>query len=121
MQIQLENGYVSSYALIGTLVSGIEVREPPDIGHFQAHFTAYRLRDGTLEYSEEQNTANERKALCDELRKRRDTECFSYVNRGQPWYDRLSDTQKSELQAWYDGWLEVTETLTVPERPSWLY
>lgn len=121
MQIQLENGFVSSYALIGTLVGGIEVPEPPDIGHFQTHFTAYRLRDGTLEYSEEQNTANERKALCDELRKLRDTECFSYVNRGQPWYDRLSDEQRSELSVWYADWLKVTDTLTAPEKPSWLY
>lgn len=35
MQIQLENGYVSSYALIGTLVDGFEVPEPEDIGHFE--------------------------------------------------------------------------------------
>ena len=101
MQIQLENGYVSSYALIGSLVGGIEVPDPPDREHFEAHYTAYRLKDGVLEYSDEQITANERKALCDELRKRRETECFSYVNRGQPWYDRLSDEQKSELSAWY--------------------
>ena len=121
MQIQLENGYVSSYALIGSLVGGIEVPEPPDPEHFEAHYTAYRLRDGTLEYSEEQNTANERKALCDELRKRRETECFSYINRGQPWYERLTVEQKSELSAWYADWLKVTDTLTAPEKPSWLY
>ena len=121
MQIQLKNGYVSSYALVGTLVGGIEVPDPPDIGHFEARYTAYRLKDGVLEYDEKQNTENERKALCDELRKRRETECFSFINRGQPWYDRLTDAQKSELETWYVGWLEVTETLTVPEKPSWLY
>nr|DAV78745.1 MAG TPA: Protein of unknown function (DUF2977) [Caudoviricetes sp.] len=121
MQIRLENGYVSSYALIGNLVGGVEVPDPPDLDHFESHFTAYRLRDGTLEYSEEQNTANERKALCDGLRQRRETECFSYINRGQPWYDRLSDEQKAELSAWYSDWLKVTDTLTAPEKPSWLY
>jgi hypothetical protein len=121
MQIQLENGYVSSYALVGTLVGGIEVPDPPDIGHFEARYTAYRLKDDVLEYDEKQNTENERKALCDELRKRRETECFSFINRGQPWYERLTDVQKSELETWYAGWLEVTETLTVPEKPSWLY
>jgi hypothetical protein len=121
MQITIENGYVSSYALIGSLVEGIEVPEPEDIEHFETHFTAYRLRDGTLQFDEGQNTENERKALCDELRQRRETECFSYINRGQLWYDRLTDAQKTELGAWYAAWLKVTDTLTAPAKPSWLY
>ena len=120
MQVILENGYVSSFAFIGALTNGVEVPDPPDTEHFETHYTAYRVKDGTLEYDEKQNTELERKALCDELRKRRETECFSYVNRGQPWYDRLSDGQKSELAGWYGDWLKVTETLTAPEKPSWL-
>ena len=121
MQITIENGYVTSYALIGSLVDGIEVPEPEYIEHFETHFTAYRLRDGTLQFDEGQNTENERKALCDELRQRRETECFSYINRGQLWYDRLTDAQKTELGAWYAAWLKVTDTLTAPAKPSWLY
>lgn len=121
MQILIENGYVSSYALIGTLVGGIEVPDPPDIEHFEAHFQSYLVRDGTLAYDEQQNTELKRKALCDDLRKRRETECFFYINRGQLWYYRLSDEQKSELQVWYADWLKVTDTLTAPEKPSWLY
>ena len=121
MQILLENGYVLSYALVGTLVDGIEVTEPADIEHFKEHYQAYRLRDGMLEYSEDKNTDNERKALCDELRQRRETECFSYINRGELWYARLTEDQKTELQVWYAAWLKVTETLTVPEKPSWLH
>ena len=120
MQIITENGYVSSYALIGELVGGIDVPDPPDIEHFEAHFQSYRMRDGTLEYDEQQNTTIEREALCDDLRKRRETECFSIINRGQLWYDTLSEEQRSELQVWYQGWLHITETLTVPNRPSWL-
>lgn len=120
MQILLENGYVTSYATVGTVTGGVEVPDPPDTDHFEAHFTAYRLKDGILEFDEGRNTENERKALCDELRKQRETECFSYVNRGQPWYDRLSGEQKSELEAWYADWLKVTDTLTVPAKPSWL-
>ena len=121
MQVLIENGFVSSYALIGTLVDGIEVPEPEDIDHFETHFTAYRLRDGTLEYDEDQNKENERKALCDELRQRRETECFSFINRGQLWYDRLTEEQKTELGAWYSAWLKVTDTLTAPKKPLWLY
>ena len=121
MQITLENGYVSSYALIGTVTGGIEVPDPPDTGHFEEHFQSYRLEDGALIFDEKQNTELERKALCDELRKRRETECFSYINRGQIWYDRLSGEQKVELEVWYSDWLKATETLTVPAKPSWLY
>ena len=120
MQVLIEDGYVSSYALIGKIIDGIEVPEPPDIEHFEAHFQSYLVRDGTLEYDEQQNTEIERKALCDDLRKRREAECFSYINRGQLWYDRLSEKQKAELQVWYADWLKVTATLTAPEKPSWL-
>ena len=120
MQVQIESGYVSSYALIGELIGGIEVPEPSDVEHFESHFQSYLIRDGTLEYDEQQNTEIERKALCDDLRKRREAECFSYINRGQLWYDRLSEKQKAELQVWYSDWLKVTDTLTAPEKPSWL-
>ena len=121
MQVCIENGYISSYALIGEITGGIEVPDPPDLEHFEAHFQSYQIRDGTLEYDEQQNKELQRKALCDDLRKRRETECFSYINRGQLWYDRLSDEQKAELQIWYSAWLKVTDTLTAPEKPSWLY
>lgn len=95
MQILIENGYVSSYALIGTLVGGIEVPDPPDIEHFEAHFQSYLVRDGTLEYDEQQNTELKRKALCDDLRKRRETECFSYINRGQLCHRCVHDCKQS--------------------------
>ena len=120
MQVKVADGYVSSYALIGTLVGGIEVPDPPDVEHFEANFQAYQLQDGALAFDEKQHQLNKQKALCDELRKRREAECFSYINRGQLWYDRLTDTQQSELAAWYECWLCVTETLTAPAKPSWL-
>lgn len=122
MQIKVnKQGYITDYAYIGSIDGGIEVPDPQDIGHFERHFLSYRVRDGTLEYDEQQTTINERKALCDELRQRRETECFSYINRGQLWYDRLTEEQKVELEKWYAGWLKVTDTLTAPAKPSWLY
>lgn len=54
------------------------------------------------------------------LRYRRVTECFSYVDRGALWYNRLTVEQKDELEKWYQAWLDVTETKEVPERPNWL-
>lgn len=120
MQIIVEDGYVSSYALEGSLVDGIEVPDPLDTDHFEAHFQSYRLKDGALEYDEEQNAKIEQEALREQLRKQREAECFSVINRGWLWYDTLSDTQVSELRDWYRGWLDVTDTLTVPAEPSWI-
>lgn len=54
------------------------------------------------------------------LRARRERECFIYVNRGAVWYDGLSAAQRRELDVWYKAWLDVTETLTSPQKPEWL-
>lgn len=121
MQIQLTDGYVSSYALEGNITGGIEVKEPTDMRHFSDHFEAYYIRDGTLTFDDEKQKSNERKALQSDLRQRREKECFPYINRGQPWYDRLTDEQKTELAEWYAAWLKATDTMTVPSKPSWLY
>jgi len=54
------------------------------------------------------------------LRLHRNADCFSIINRGKLWYDSLSQQQLLELQAWYQAWLSVTDTLTVPDKPDWL-
>lgn len=54
------------------------------------------------------------------LRERRVCECFDIVNRGKLWYDKLTEKQVEELDRWYHEWLDVTQTLVVPEKPSWL-
>lgn len=56
----------------------------------------------------------------DSLRKQREKECFSIINRGQLWYSQLDVVQLEELEVWYQEWLDVTETLTIPEKPNWL-
>lgn len=55
-----------------------------------------------------------------ELRMRREIECFPIINRGQLWYSTLSESQKNKLQEWYSAWLNVTKTLTIPEKPEWI-
>lgn len=54
------------------------------------------------------------------LRRQREAECFPIINRGQLWYANLTTIQYEELQTWYKSWLDVTETLIVPIKPSWL-
>ena len=55
-----------------------------------------------------------------ELRNQREEECFSVINRGALWYDRLTEEQKQELSAWYQAWLDAPQTNVVPAKPAWL-
>lgn len=63
-------------------------------------------------FTEEQKT--------ERLRYRRERECFPIINRGGLWYNRLTEEQKTELDVWYQAWLDVTETRTVPPKPFWI-
>lgn len=56
-----------------------------------------------------------------ELRLERQRQCFDIIdNRSILWYANLTDDQKNELNAWYNAWLNVTETKIIPDKPSWL-
>lgn len=54
------------------------------------------------------------------LRFAREIECFKLVNRSQLWFNTLSPQQQTEVQEWYQAWLDVTETGQVPTKPEWL-
>lgn len=55
------------------------------------------------------------------LQERRRRECFNIIdNRSQLWYNHLTEEQKSELETWYQQWLDVTETKVIPTKPEWL-
>ena len=56
----------------------------------------------------------------DALRRQREVECFPIINRGQLWYDTLTEAQKAELKEWYIAWLDVTDTLVIPNKPNWI-
>lgn len=122
MQVYLDkNGYVLSYAIIGTLSDGIEVEELKDLRHFQENYQAYKVVDNQLVFDSAYAAIRKISEKQHELRERREAECFSIINRGQLWYDSLTPQQRAELQQWYDAWLEVTETLQPPETPDWLH
>lgn len=122
MQVYLDkNGYVLSYAIIGTLSDGIEVEELKDLRHFQENYQAYKVVDNQLVFDSAYAAIRKISEKQQELRERREAECFSIINRGQLWYDSLTPQQRAELQQWYDAWLEVTETLQPPETPDWLH
>lgn len=55
------------------------------------------------------------------IRERREVECFNLIDNRSPfWWSRLSEERRKELDAWYEAWLNVTETKVIPEKPSWL-
>lgn len=115
-----EQGYITDYALIGELVNGLEISLPEDMAHFEDYFSAYRVRDGTAAFDTGRlKSLNEAAALAN-YRKRRETECFSVINRGTLWYEGLTAKQRAELEGWYHSWLDGTSTLAVPEPPAWL-
>ena len=50
----------------------------------------------------------------------REKMCYPIVNRGKLWYDHLTLAQHSELNDWYEAWLDITETHTIPVTPAWV-
>ena len=121
MQVYLdEQGYVNSYAILGTLINGIEVNDLKDMTHFQDHYQSYKVIEGNLVFDETKESDAERESLKQELRNRRAVECFPIINRGQLWYESLDGQQRNELRDWYTAWLNVTESLKEPEKPHWL-
>ena len=54
------------------------------------------------------------------IRARREMECFSIINRGELWYNKLSEEQKTELLTWYEAWLDAPQTGIVPEKLEWI-
>lgn len=115
-----EQNYVVSYALEGELLDAVEASEPNDLFHFEEHFTAYQVLDGTLVFDDARAVAEQDEAAKDAYRKRREIECFPVINRGSLWYDTLTEKQLSELKTWYRAWLDGTNTQTIPEKPEWL-
>lgn len=115
-----DRGMVLSFAFIGNLVDGIEVPDPKDMEQFLQRFYAYQLTDGNLVYNADEYNAVQTEEQQRIFRKRRETECFAVVNRGQLWYEGITLQQMLELRQWYKAWLNVTKTMVVPERPAWL-
>ena len=120
MKVQIdENGYVENYVIVGeSNVCNIEVEEPE--GFFPDNFQAWKYDGEKLVYDVEQAKALQAERNKDEIRFERQRVCFPVVNRGQFWYDTLTQSEKNEIREWYQKWLDAPETGVVPEKLSWL-
>lgn len=68
--------------------------------------------------------------ILNNLRARREQECFIYINRGVLWYNTLTTEQQQELNTWYQAWLNVPQVYLetkptdietiIPTKPNWL-
>jgi hypothetical protein len=54
------------------------------------------------------------------IRRLRTNRVFPIINRSNFWFNSLTQSQKDELQVWYQEWLNATKTLKIPKRPEWL-
>ena len=114
-----QDGYVIDWALVGDN-GGIDVPEPDDLEEFISCATGYMVVDGILKKDATRDRAKRLEKQKEALRHQREAECFPVINRGWMWYSSLNLLQWIELKKWYLEWLNVTETLRIPERPTWL-
>lgn len=121
MKILIDNNnYLTCFCVDAELENGIDVNTPNDIDTFADEFRAYKYVNGQLVLDSAKLEELNNEYLVDELRQKRERNCFMYVNRGELWYSRLSNAQKEELDIWYQAWLDVTETKVIPNKPEWL-
>ena len=119
-----ELGYIKSFAIVGSLKGAIEIDESAFneglLENLFTDFKSYRLVEGKIVKDEIRLTELQHEQKLSDLRALRETDCFEVINRSTLWYNTLTEEQKTELDAWYHAWLDVTETLVIPEKPSWL-
>lgn len=114
-----KDGYVIDWALVGDN-GGVDVQEPDDLEEFMICATGYKVVDGMLQKDNTRDKEQRLEKQKEALRQQREAECFPVINRGWMWYSGLNLVQWLELKKWYLAWLNVTETLRIPERPTWL-
>lgn len=112
-----ETGEIIGIAPKKLLDSMVEIDEDYDVGFDGKLYSETELQSD--DYLARRNAFDNSIALI-ELRNQREEECFSVINRGALWYDRLTEEQKQELSAWYQAWLDAPQTNVVPAKPAWL-
>ena len=118
-----ENGYLTGICTgPGVSIEGgfeIEINDN-DLDFIIDNLESFIYSDDKLILDDGRKSEMDLKNQISSLQNKRVDECFSIINRGALWYETLDEDQKAELRIWYKSWLDVTETLTVPEKPEWL-
>lgn len=124
IEVVLTNeGYVSLFNLDVDqtyMQNSILVEDDVDREHFITNSIFYKIDNNHLVFDENKKAEADHKFRINTIRMRRQSECFSVVDRSQLWYNSLTNEQKAELQEWYEAWLVAPDTLVIPTKPDWL-
>lgn len=120
MQIQIDkDGYILGFCSIGGFENGIEVPDSFLDGVDVSKLESYKYIGTTAVFDIERYRTIEQSKKRDEIRTRREIECFSIVDRPL-WVDTLTAEQRVQLKAWYQLWLNAPETMVIPEKPNFI-
>lgn len=122
MQIQIQDGYIIGYATVGGFPDGVEVADDFLTANNidSSHLSCYKYADGVAVLDNAKLEGQTASAALDEIRYKREIECFEIVDRSPLWHDSLTDEQRADLAAWYEAWLDAPETGVIPDKPTWL-
>lgn len=122
LHIDKETKRITGYTLIGNPVDSkcdfVEVDMAEDDVTEDLFYSTFE--NGKIVLDEAFKTAAVTEDTLRDIRMRRESECFPIINRGQLWYNNLTEEQTQELNQWYKAWLDAPDTLVTPEKPSWL-
>ena len=113
------DGYVLMYSIDGGF-DDWQYSEKIPPGFDPSTYTRFKQVNGELVFDPNREEELAKELIKNQWRERRELECFSIINRGKLWYDKLTTEQLVELNNWYNLWLNITETLIEPTKPSWL-
>ena len=117
-----DQGYITDFCFIGDILDSIEISDltENEQRHFADNFQAYKFVNGKLIFDKEKLSEINAEKEKSSIRRRRETECFPIINRGQLWYKNLTESQMEELNQWYSDWLNAPSTLKTPNMPEWI-
>lgn len=79
--------------------------------------------DNTITWSDDKWNKYQRDVVePNNIRVRREEECFGYINRGDAWYNMYVNTPErvKEFNEWYQAWLNAPQTRVIPIKPEWI-
>lgn len=121
MQLQIINGYITGYALVGEISDGVEtdISLLQNIDNAYISLGVYKYEDGAVTLDNEKLADINVEQSKSEIRLQREKECFTVIDRPL-WLESLTENRLVELRAWRLAWLEAPDTGIIPNRPEWL-
>lgn len=114
-----DSGYITGWNVVDD-DEGLPCEIPEDFEKFSVFYNAYRYDSGFAYLDEFRLIEIENDRRKQEIRVQREVECFPFINRGPLWYAKLDEQKISELNSWYNEWLDAPDTGSIPIAPEWL-